>query len=261
MPQRPFTAELQARGIRTSQVESGPETANGAGDLTEIRDSLNRLEYQLAALSEAVADLQPQTPVVSAAPEAPMAPEASVAPETVEPDPEQIAQTRRELSAMTGRSDGGVDQIEAAEQELAAIVRATETATQTILEAAEEVERVISEVSTSGGSPVIAEQLSEAMEAITRIYQASTFQDITGQRISKVVRTLAFIDGRMNALSSLWGVGSDAGAPDSASRQDSPGDAVDGSSETEGWDESHLLNGPQLENQGISQDEIDKLFD
>ena len=243
MPQRPFTAELQARALRTGPVDGLPDMANGPSDQSEIRDSLNRIEQQIAALSEGIAGPRP---------------DASAA---VDADSEQIAQTRRELSAMTGRNEGGVDQIEAAEQELAAIVRATETATQTILESAEEVERVISEISTSGGCPVIAEQLSEALDAITRIYQASTFQDITGQRISKVVRTLAFIDGRMNALSSLWGVNGDSGMSSSPVAPDTAGTSVEASPETEGWDESHLLNGPQLENQGISQAEIDKLFD
>jgi chemotaxis protein CheZ len=169
----------------------------------------------------------------------------------------QAAETRRGLAALTGLADGETDRIEAAEQELAAIVDATETAIQTILEATEDVDRVIGEVAAAA-DPVVAEQLAEAMEAITRIYQASTFQDITGQRIAKVVRTLSFIDTRLTALSELWRDGGEVA-------ETAPGNgAAPAGSEPElpeGWDDSHLLNGPQLENEGIGQAEIDKLFD
>jgi chemotaxis protein CheZ len=237
MRHRPFTAELQNRALRPMAEDRPaiePDPAGGEG--AAILDGLGRLERQMAVLSEGIEALK-------------AAPAGT--------PPRQADETRRELAALTGRADGEPDRIEAAEQELAAIVEATETATQTILEATEDVDRVIGEVAAAA-DPVVAEQLAEAMDAITRIYQASTFQDITGQRIAKVVRTLSFIDTRLTALSALWSDGGEAAetAPaNEAAGADSEADLP------EGWDDSHLLNGPQLENEGISQAEIDKLFD
>jgi chemotaxis protein CheZ len=238
MPQRPFTAERQTRALRGLHSDRSAHPTESEG--VPIMETLARLESQLAELTEGLSGLRYEA--------------GSPAGDSL-----RAEETRRELAALAGHGEGRIDRIEAAEQELAAIVEATETATQTILEAAEEIDRVVGEIA-AGADPVVAEQLTEAADAVVRIYQASTFQDITGQRIDKVVRTLAFIDARLTALSHVWQedrepAGPAQPGPDAASAAD------DGAEAAEGWDDSHLLNGPQLDNQGISQAEIDKLFD
>lgn len=128
--------------------------------------------------------------------------------------------------------------IASATDELDAIVGATEAATNEIMDAAEKIESL---------APMLDEQVAERLTEITTlIFEACTFQDITGQRITKVVRTLQFIESRVNAMIDIWG-------PDNIAeivpKSHDPRD-----------DDTKLLNGPALENQGISQDEIDKLF-
>ena len=74
-----------------------------------------------------------------------------------------------------------------------------------------------------------------------RIVEACSFQDVTGQRISKVVNTLAFIDDRLDTLLEAFD-----GVPDSVSDEDDGSDP--------------LLNGPQLDGEGISQNDVDSMF-
>ena len=124
-----------------------------------------------------------------------------------------------------------------ATDELDAVVHATATATSAILDAAEDMEKLAAAL-----PPETAER---ATTIATKIYEASNFQDLTGQRISKVVRTLRHIETRITALARALG---HEGA-ESAS-------AV----VHEAQDEAQLLNGPQLPQHANSQAEIDALL-
>lgn len=135
------------------------------------------------------------------------------------------------------------NRINAATSELDQIVASTEQATSDILNAAERI------MEAAGKLP--AEQ-AEAAEILTNqateIFTACSFQDITGQRISKVVSTLRYIDQRVAAMVAIWGPENISGAQ---SRSD------------EGADQrrdSHLLNGPAMPGQGHTQVEIDALL-
>lgn len=79
-----------------------------------------------------------------------------------------------------------------AKDELDAVIGATEAAAETILDAAEAIESALAGLSGEAAAPIRA--------AVTRIYEACNFQDITGQRIAKVVRTLKEIETRLLAL-------------------------------------------------------------
>jgi chemotaxis protein CheZ len=127
--------------------------------------------------------------------------------------------------------------IPAATDELDAVVKATETATQAILDAAEELGSIAEQ---AGG-----ETSERILGIVTKIFEASNFQDITGQRITKVVRTLRHIESKIVALARAFGqdVG-DAAAPRQDKRE---GDAA-------------LLNGPQLPEAANSQADIDALL-
>ena len=83
-------------------------------------------------------------------------------------------------------------------------------------------------------------------ELIIKIFEACNFQDITGQRITKVVTTVKFIEERVNSMINIWG-------PESFAEIEVV--------EAPPTDPDHdLLSGPQLGNSGVSQDDIDKLF-
>ncbi len=140
-----------------------------------------------------------------------------------------IHQTRDEIAAL-GPDEIRSEQIPNANDQLQAVVAATEEATGTFLDAAEELEHIAAE---AGGALAV-----RLRDITTRIYEASNFQDITGQRITKVVATLVQIESRLARLS----------GPAAAARQ-----AVVAGDEA-------LLNGPQLPDSAATQDDIDRLF-
>jgi chemotaxis regulatin CheY-phosphate phosphatase CheZ len=119
--------------------------------------------------------------------------------------------------------------------ELDAIVKSTEDATNGIMEAAEAIMAIGSDDMESYKAAVEAECM--------RIFEHCSFQDITGQRISKVVETLQHIENRIDALKDIWGV------DQRDARVDAPKD-----------DDSHLLRGPALDGEGIDQREVDELI-
>lgn len=160
-----------------------------------------------------------------------------------------IAKTKAEIAQIKHPLSTG-DQLETTHSELDAIVKATEGATQDILEASERLEAHLSSVAAlASEDQEIIETVDAANDQITQIMEACNFQDITGQRITKVVKTVRFIEDRILAMISIWGA--DA-------FQDLPIEA--GDENAEHGDEA-LLQGPQLGNEGISQAEIDALFD
>jgi len=137
------------------------------------------------------------------------------------------------------------EHIPMATDELDAIVQATEEATGTILDAVEGIEAIASELGNAQGEKIA--------EGVTSIYEACNFQDITGQRISKVVNALRHIEEKVEALAGAFG--EDVRAASDSNRQDKK----KRKSAQEITDED-LLNGPQLSDDAASQDDIDALM-
>jgi chemotaxis protein CheZ len=80
----------------------------------------------------------------------------------------------------------------AAGQELDAIVKATEAASNTIMECAEAV------LAGDAGDPAFKAMVDEKMLIV---FEACSFQDITGQRVAKVIETLKHIEARVARFS------------------------------------------------------------
>jgi chemotaxis protein CheZ len=133
--------------------------------------------------------------------------------------------------------------------ELDAIVRSTEEATNSIMEAAETIEGMAAELDADKNDALI--------EETTRIFEACGFQDITGQRISKVIKALQDIESKIEGLISIFG-DNDPEAREQRRRQRA---AENGTSVSVGEiDERELLEGPQLPDNAVSQDDIDALL-
>jgi chemotaxis protein CheZ len=146
---------------------------------------------------------------------------------------DHIRLTRSEIGALKAGS-GNTQVFSTTTDELEEIVTETARATNRIMDAAESVEKVAATL-----EPAAANAL---MDAVTSIYEASAFQDITGQRITKIVRALQSLEEKLASLTSAFGPLEEA-LP--AARPE--GDAA-------------LLNGPQLEKTAASQTDIDALF-
>ncbi|MDE1145600.1 MAG: protein phosphatase CheZ [Azospirillaceae bacterium] len=152
-----------------------------------------------------------------------------------------IAQTRREIAALKP-DDPSANRIMLATEELDAILQATEHATTEILNGAERIQTVADRL--RGESPAVASELdNEVMEIMT----ACSFQDITGQRMTKVVNTMRYIERRVHTMIEIWGLESEA-ADAIMDDQDVRPDA-------------HLMHGPALHGGGIDQNMVDALMD
>lgn len=151
-----------------------------------------------------------------------------------------IREARAEIAAMHPEQITG-DHIRTATDELDAVVLATEDATGRIMDAAERIETL--------SSGLTKDQAGALVDEVTHIYEACSFQDITGQRISKVVGALKAIEARVDQLVREIGEGVHAG-----------GVATARAAPTDAHAEAGLLNGPQLPENAIDQSEIDRLM-
>lgn len=128
-----------------------------------------------------------------------------------------------------------------ATDELDAVVAATAEATNTIMAQCEKIDTV---------GAGLDEASREALTGcVTQIYEACSFQDITGQRIKKVISTLRVIEERVDSIVDTLG--------DKVGLKISDAQLV---KEVSVEDEKSLLNGPQMPDKAITQDDIDKLL-
>lgn len=137
--------------------------------------------------------------------------------------------------------------ISTATDELDAIVQATAEATNAIMDAAEKIESVMGALQGQAAGTL--------MEATTGIYEACGFQDITGQRISKVVKAIKQIEERIDVLLAAFGGGGAVSA--AATKTRAKPAAADSSAPITDAD---LLNGPQLKSKAKTQAEIDAML-
>ncbi|MGE5545631.1 MAG: protein phosphatase CheZ [Solirubrobacterales bacterium] len=243
-----FTAELQRLKQQAGKGEFVPQLAGPAN--AEVMQALDDVKAELRALQHLVKGEEPPpaSAQLASMDEAIHQKQAEV--QMLKTELRALAvcieQTKQEIAALRPK-DSEDDRLIAVTYELDAIVSSTEGATQQILEAAEKIESLTREIQAHGADSYVARVCEDINETVISMFEACNFQDITGQRITKVVRTLKYIEARVNAMIEIWG-------PDNIAeivpkKEDHPID-----------EESKLLNGPQLENQGISQADIDALF-
>ena len=147
-----------------------------------------------------------------------------------------ISAAKAEIAALRV-DDITASHIPSATDELDAIVAHTAAATNAILENCEILDALGSELTGTA-----AERLADAT---THIYEACSFQDITGQRIGKVVGTLKAIEGKVAHIVDTFG---------------DPNAVADAAPTADSSDEASLLNGPQLPMSAMDQSEIDRLL-
>jgi chemotaxis protein CheZ len=159
---------------------------------------------------------------------------------------EAIQRTKQEIATLhyTGAQGREIARVT---DELGAVVLGTEAATHSILEAAEAVDEISGNlVSRLSGEE--SEMAGQIRERIVGIFEACNFQDITGQRISKVVGAMRFVEERVEHMIQIWGGLESFSDVPKTENLDRTGDRA-------------LLNGPALETEGsTSQADIDAFF-
>ncbi|HWF95410.1 MAG TPA: chemotaxis protein [Xanthobacteraceae bacterium] len=136
-----------------------------------------------------------------------------------------------------------------ASRELDAVVDSTERATQQILDAAESIDEAADTLSAALKQEQERALASDIRDQVVRIFEACNFQDLSGQRIAKVLATLTFVEDRVARMLEIWG--GRAALEDYAA-------AANGEPNVE----SKLASGPKLDGDSghVSQQEIDAMF-
>jgi chemotaxis regulatin CheY-phosphate phosphatase CheZ len=149
-----------------------------------------------------------------------------------------ITRTKSEIAAIKP-ARGSAGKIGFASNELDAIVGTTEKATSEILAAVEHIQEIAWTLREQGTDPAVCDVLDkQTTEACT----ACSFQDLTGQRIRRVIDVMRFLEARIDAMIRIWRL-EDPNAP-----------------EAEAAGENPLLNGPAQSGEALGQSEIDDLI-
>jgi len=156
-----------------------------------------------------------------------------------------IEETKREIASIR-RPGEEEDRLTTAAMELDAIVETTEQATHKILNATEEIDELVEQLQERSSDVKANEMLTEVSNKTIDILEACNFQDLSGQRTTKVIRTINYLEERIMSMIEIWG------------EEEFSKIEVE---EIEISEDEKLLGGPQSEEKAISQDDIDALFD
>ena len=227
-PEKPVLSEadFEAIAAAVNETERGrwflAEYArrNRHADTERVLEAVTRLERSLATRSDAAPAEKIRSTIADMA--------------------EAIARTKAEIAAIRPSEDN-FGTISNATIELDAIVSTTELATSEILACAERVQEIAWTLREQGLEPTFCDQLDGLM---TQTYQACSFQDLTGQRIKKIVNVLHFLEERIEAMNLIWG-----GKDTRGLKADTP------------TIEASLLNGPALPGEGLEQPGVDEILD
>lgn len=122
-------------------------------------------------------------------------------------------------------------------EDLGAIVLATEEATNSIMEAAEAM------MAAAGEDEATLRNVVN--DKVMSIFEACSFQDLTGQRIARVISTLEHVEARIGRFATA--VKTDAGSDEPETARERRAREL-------------LLNGPQDKGVAIAQTDVDALF-
>jgi chemotaxis protein CheZ len=159
-----------------------------------------------------------------------------------------INKTKQEIATVHVTGFEGPEMVRVT-SELDAIIGGTEQATEQILSNAEEIDQLAHTLVARLKDEQDHALTQDMQDRVIKIFEACNFQDLTGQRITKVVGTLKFIEAHIVRMMEIWG-GLEAFkdiAPETIAARE--GDAK-------------LLNGPKVVGEigHASQDDIDALF-
>jgi chemotaxis protein CheZ len=159
-----------------------------------------------------------------------------------------VKETKQEIAALHGCGLSAAESC-VVRRELDAVVGGAEQAIQQILVAAEAIDQANNKLLALIDRAQDQGPARDIRAQVVRIFEACNFHDLAGQRISKVLTTLKFVDDRIARMMNIWG-GIDAFREQAAAAQRARAD------------EPRLVNGPRLDGDPdhASQAEIDAMF-
>ncbi|OUR80559.1 hypothetical protein A9Q83_01135 [Alphaproteobacteria bacterium 46_93_T64] len=159
-----------------------------------------------------------------------------------------VERLRKEIANLAHGQETDETSFQNMSDQLGAIVTSTEKASNMIMEASE-------------GIINLADKLDENLEAdehqkstdgirnnAVKVLEACSFQDIAGQRVTKILNSLQFVELRVEKMIDVCG-------------SDAISQLVGEIPKSEQDENEVAMHGPALNEEGISQEEIDALFD
>jgi len=159
----------------------------------------------------------------------------------------RMAHIRRELAGRDAEN-GGDDLFQSTLEQLGALGDEIAAATDRMMTACEGIQDAADAIAAKTEHRGIKAQLKKITAGTGDIFEACSFQDLTGQRIGKITRTLAVLEAGFKAIARLAG---GKGAAKGRTKNHAI-DRVDG---------GITLEGPQVNGPAVSQADIDSLFD
>lgn len=248
-PSRPFRIERRSQERRQGdEIASELPSGSNGREIDALRQSIDALRADVQALSSPGGEVIAQPSGIDTETFRQQIAEAERLKLDLQELSEAIERTKQEIATLRN-ADIGEDKIATASEALRAVVGDTESATDGIINAAESIEAVASRLRDEMEDNDMQVHVDELFEFATAIFEHCNFQDITGQRITRVVNTMEFIDERVRKMMEIWG-------------GDSAFDGVSGAVDRPKPAAGEELHGPAMDGDGsISQAEIDALFD
>jgi chemotaxis protein CheZ len=194
---KPYTIELQ-RGL-------APEAPGEKGDPSPAARAAGYAEI-MGKLEELTAMIQPSQAMVGNIAEAYRREvvEVTKLKDEMQAIQQAIMETKRHVVSFHAETSRTVT-VNHAAGELGAVVMDTEGATNNILAAAERIEMLAGVIQSEKTKDAMKVRAGEIAGFVMSIYEACNFQDLTGQRISRVCDTLSFVEERVNRMVEVWG--------------------------------------------------------
>jgi chemotaxis protein CheZ len=233
--------------FRIEKLQAGSHPS-AAADATISADLRNELFAELKAIRELIEQKPAMPPVAPFEPGQITPGDLSLLKHEAGSIHRAVRETIKEIASLHFRAFKEGDERRAS-RELDAVADGTERATQQILAAAEEIDEAANTLSASLRTEQERALAGDIRDHIVRIFEACNFQDVSGQRISKVLEALQFVEDRVARMMEIWG-GKDA-------VKDYAGAGAEEASRL-----PTLVNGPKLDDDPghSSQQEIDAMF-
>ncbi|MDV7338238.1 hypothetical protein RYZ26_01435 [Terasakiella sp. A23] len=164
---------------------------------------------------------------------------------------EYITKIKAELAAIK-HPKSSVDHFNTVAEQLNTICETTEEATNTIMESAEGILTAVDDLSANVKYDEAQNSCNTIMDSTNKIFESCSFHDLTGQRISKIVRIMNRLEGTLDSLVDIVGVD---GIENMPINSDETIEDVIGMK-----DGDIAMHGPQTMKESVSQDDIDALF-
>lgn len=223
---RPFTAEKRNAEITGASISVSND------DLMDAISGLSASVKEVAGQMAEIAATPPPPPAPELAPGLETIKQDVAALKTANPEDDKLFQARHELETVTDITDKSANEIMNQSDEIHVVI-----------------DKIRQDLS-DGHTDKVEAHCANLEEVATNLMMACEFQDLTGQRLSKVSNTLLAMEDQIDALFKSLDIteGTGTGGLSSVTKDDERPD-------------TDLLHGPQDEGEGISQDDIDALFD